>query len=180
MQDEATSNIDLAMDAKLQQTIRTEFAYATLLCIAHRLHTIGERGSRRIVVDPASDHRIAVYYDRVLLMDAGRVAEFDTPLNLFDKEDSIFRSLCNQAGLSSCASGRMCRERRPLLRTCLDTHDSDLVRRSLATPKVLRGLVRYYHCAIRGSTHFPQRSLLEGTLLICSLITSDEFLPSHC
>ncbi|EPT04814.1 hypothetical protein FOMPIDRAFT_39674 [Fomitopsis schrenkii] len=161
--DEATSNIDLAMDAKLQQTIRTEFAYATLLCIAHRLHTIGE-----------------LYYDRVLLMDAGRVAEFDTPLNLFDKEDSIFRSLCNQAGLSSCASGRMCRERRPLLRTCLDTHDSDLVRRSLATPKVLRGLVRYYHCAIRGSTHFPQRSLLEGTLLICSLITSDEFLPSHC
>ena len=41
-----------------------------------------------------------MYYDRVLLMDAGRVAEFDTPLNLFDKEDSIFRSLCNQAGLS--------------------------------------------------------------------------------
>ena len=42
----------------------------------------------------------SVYYDRVLLMDAGRVAEFDTPLNLFDKEDSIFRSLCDQAGLS--------------------------------------------------------------------------------
>lgn len=41
-----------------------------------------------------------MYYDRVLLMDAGRVAEFDTPLNLFDKEDSIFRSLCDQAGLS--------------------------------------------------------------------------------
>ena len=33
-------------------------------------------------------------------MDGGRVAEFDTPLDLFDKEDSIFRSLCNQAGLS--------------------------------------------------------------------------------
>ena len=40
-----------------------------------------------------------VYYDRVLLMDAGRVAEFDTPLNLFDKEDSIFRSLCDEAKL---------------------------------------------------------------------------------
>ena len=33
-------------------------------------------------------------------MDAGKVAEFDTPLNLFDKEDSIFRSLCNEANLS--------------------------------------------------------------------------------
>lgn len=41
-----------------------------------------------------------VYYDRILVMDAGQVAEFDTPLNLFDKEDSIFRSLCDEAGLS--------------------------------------------------------------------------------
>lgn len=41
-----------------------------------------------------------MYYDRILVMDAGRVAEFDTPLALFDKEDSIFRSLCNEANLS--------------------------------------------------------------------------------
>lgn len=31
------------MDAKLQQTIQTEFASSTLLCIAHRLNTIGMR-----------------------------------------------------------------------------------------------------------------------------------------
>ncbi|KAI0795014.1 multidrug resistance-associated ABC transporter [Abortiporus biennis] len=79
--DEATSSVDVETDAKLQKTIQTEFASSTLLCIAHRLNTI-------------------VYYDRVLVMDAGQVAEFDTPLNLFDKEDSIFRSLCNEAGLS--------------------------------------------------------------------------------
>ncbi len=42
----------------------------------------------------------AVYYDRILVMDAGKVAEFDSPLDLFDKEDSIFRSLCNEANLS--------------------------------------------------------------------------------
>ena len=42
----------------------------------------------------------SVYYDRILVMDQGKVAEFDTPLNLFDKEDSIFRSLCNEANLS--------------------------------------------------------------------------------
>lgn len=41
-----------------------------------------------------------VYYDRILVMDDGHVAEFDTVLNLFDKEDSIFRSLCDEAGLS--------------------------------------------------------------------------------
>ena len=41
-----------------------------------------------------------VYYDRILVMDQGKVAEFDTPLNLYDKEGSIFRSLCNEANLS--------------------------------------------------------------------------------
>ncbi|KAH8110164.1 multidrug resistance-associated ABC transporter [Phellopilus nigrolimitatus] len=79
--DEATSSVDVGTDAKLQQTIQREFAGCTLLCIAHRLNTI-------------------VYYDRVLVMDGGAVAEFDTPLGLFDREDSIFRSLCEEAGLS--------------------------------------------------------------------------------
>ncbi|KAH8103355.1 multidrug resistance-associated ABC transporter [Cristinia sonorae] len=79
--DEATSSVDVETDAKLQRTIQTEFASSTLLCIAHRLNTI-------------------VYYDRIIAMDDGKVAEFDTPLNLFDNEDSIFRSLCNEAGLS--------------------------------------------------------------------------------
>ena len=33
-------------------------------------------------------------------MDTGKVAEFDTPLALFDKEDSIFRSLCDEANMT--------------------------------------------------------------------------------
>ena len=40
------------------------------------------------------------YYDRILVMDNGEIAEFDTVINLFDKEDPVFRSLCNEAGLS--------------------------------------------------------------------------------
>ncbi len=48
----------------------------------------------------ATDTCLPVYYDRILVMDAGRVAEFDTPLNLFDNEQSIFRSLCEEAGLT--------------------------------------------------------------------------------
>ncbi|KAJ7728028.1 multidrug resistance-associated ABC transporter [Mycena olivaceomarginata] len=78
--DEATSSVDVETDAKLQRTIRTEFATSTLLCIAHRLNTIA-------------------YYDRIVVMDQGEVAEFDTVLGLYDKEDSIFRSLCNEANL---------------------------------------------------------------------------------
>ncbi|KAF5360296.1 hypothetical protein D9758_009166 [Tetrapyrgos nigripes] len=78
--DEATSSVDVETDAKIQSTIQTEFAESTLICIAHRLNTIA-------------------YYDRIIVMDAGRVAEFDTVLNLYDKEDSIFRSLCNEANL---------------------------------------------------------------------------------
>ncbi|KAF7982734.1 hypothetical protein HWV62_26606 [Athelia sp. TMB] len=79
--DEATSSVDVETDAKLQKTIQTEFASSTLLCIAHRLNTVA-------------------YYDRVLVMDRGEVAEYDTVLNLFDNERSIFRSLCDEAGLS--------------------------------------------------------------------------------
>ncbi|KZW01954.1 multidrug resistance-associated ABC transporter [Exidia glandulosa HHB12029] len=78
--DEATSNVDLETDAKLQQTIRTELASSTLLTIAHRLKTI-------------------VAYDRVLVMDKGEVAEFDAPLALFDK-GGIFRNLCDEASIS--------------------------------------------------------------------------------
>ncbi|PPQ67201.1 hypothetical protein CVT24_011272 [Panaeolus cyanescens] len=79
--DEATSNVDVETDAKIQRTIQKEFASSTLLCIAHRLNTIA-------------------HYDRVLVMGDGHVAEFDTVLNLFDNSTSIFRSLCDEANLS--------------------------------------------------------------------------------
>jgi ATP-binding cassette, subfamily C (CFTR/MRP), member 1 len=39
------------------------------------------------------------HYDRIIVMDDGKVAEFDTVLNLFDKTDSIFRVLCDEANL---------------------------------------------------------------------------------
>ncbi|KAL0072610.1 hypothetical protein AAF712_000373 [Marasmius tenuissimus] len=78
--DEATSNVDVETDSKLQQAIKTEFADATILCVAHRLNTIA-------------------HYDRILVMDDGKLVEFDPVLELFDKETSIFRSLCDEANL---------------------------------------------------------------------------------
>ncbi|KAL7279088.1 hypothetical protein ACG7TL_006926 [Trametes sanguinea] len=79
--DEATASVDLETDSKIQHTIQTQFRHKTLLCIAHRLRTI-------------------ISYDRILVMDAGRIAEFDTPVNLFSKPDGIFRTMCERSGIT--------------------------------------------------------------------------------
>lgn len=78
--DEATSSVDIETDQKIQQTIATGFKGKTLLCIAHRLRTI-------------------IHYDRICVMDAGRIAELDTPLSLFEKEGGIFRGMCERSGI---------------------------------------------------------------------------------
>ncbi|CAN6646908.1 oligomycin resistance ATP-dependent permease Yor1p [Trichomonascus vanleenenianus] len=79
--DEATSSVDFETDSKIQSTLVTEFSECTVLCIAHRLRTI-------------------LGYDRVLVMEAGEVAEFDRPIDLFKKENSVFRSLCDHSGIT--------------------------------------------------------------------------------
>ncbi|KAF8802448.1 P-loop containing nucleoside triphosphate hydrolase protein [Phlegmacium glaucopus] len=79
--DEATASVDLETDSKIQQTIQTEFEGKTLICIAHRLRTI-------------------LSYDRILVLDGGQIAEFDTPLNLYRKYDGLFRALCDESNIS--------------------------------------------------------------------------------
>ncbi|KAG1834892.1 ABC protein [Suillus variegatus] len=79
--DEATASVDLDTDSKIQHTIQTEFQDRTLLCIAHRLRTI-------------------ISYDRILVLDAGLVAEFDTPSNLFKTEGGLFRQMCERSNIS--------------------------------------------------------------------------------
>ncbi|KAF4984405.1 hypothetical protein FDECE_17091 [Fusarium decemcellulare] len=77
--DEATSSVDMETDDKIQATMATGFRGKTLLCIAHRLRTI-------------------IGYDRICVMDAGRIAELDTPLALW-KKGGIFRSMCDRSGI---------------------------------------------------------------------------------
>ncbi|KAK5993353.1 ABC-type transporter cicA [Cladobotryum mycophilum] len=77
--DEATSSVDMETDDKIQKTMATGFEGKTLLCIAHRLRTI-------------------IGYDRICVMDAGRIAELDTPLALW-KQDGIFKSMCDRSGI---------------------------------------------------------------------------------
>lgn len=78
--DEATSSVDMETDDKIQNTIATSFKGRTLLCIAHRLRTI-------------------IGYDRICVMDAGRIAELDTPLALWQRQGGIFRSMCDRSGI---------------------------------------------------------------------------------
>ena len=88
-------------DQKVQKTIQTEFASSTLLCIAHRLNTVGEwRSFEGLVWTQYLTLVFTACCDRVLVMNSGGIAEYDTVLTLFDRRDSIFRSLCDEASLS--------------------------------------------------------------------------------
>ncbi|KFO89418.1 Canalicular multispecific organic anion transporter 2, partial [Buceros rhinoceros silvestris] len=77
--DEATAAIDLETDDLIQMTIRTQFEDCTVLTIAHRLNTIMD-------------------YTRVLVLDNGTIAEFDTPASLIASK-GIFYSMAKDAGL---------------------------------------------------------------------------------
>uniref|UniRef100_V9IK14 Multidrug resistance-associated protein 9 n=2 Tax=Apis cerana TaxID=7461 RepID=V9IK14_APICE len=77
MLDEATANVDPQTDALIQHTIRKKFAKCTVLTIAHRLNTIMDS-------------------DKVLVMDKGRMAEFDHPYILLQNSYSQFKSLVKE------------------------------------------------------------------------------------
>ncbi|CAG4967364.1 unnamed protein product [Colias eurytheme] len=61
--DEATANVDTETDRQIQRAIRSRFANSTVLTIAHRLDTVMD-------------------YDRVIVMDKGRVVESGHPYEL--------------------------------------------------------------------------------------------------
>ncbi|XP_070396121.1 ATP-binding cassette sub-family C member 3-like isoform X3 [Dermacentor albipictus] len=77
--DEATSQMDGDMDRLIQATLREAFGNSTLIAIAHRIHTVLD-------------------YDRILVMDEGRVREYDTPSSLLSDPDSAFYKMAADAG----------------------------------------------------------------------------------
>ena len=83
--DEATANVDPYTDALIQNTIREKFADCTVLTIAHRLHTVMDS-------------------DRILVMNAGSVEEFEHPFVLLGDKKGILYSLVQTTGKTTAAN----------------------------------------------------------------------------
>uniref|UniRef100_A0A914ZNB2 ABC transmembrane type-1 domain-containing protein n=2 Tax=Parascaris univalens TaxID=6257 RepID=A0A914ZNB2_PARUN len=82
--DEATANVDPETDALIQRTIKARFISSTVLTIAHRLNTIMDS-------------------DRVMVLENGRLIEFDHPHILLQREDGVFASLVAETGAQNSA-----------------------------------------------------------------------------
>lgn len=72
--------MDVETDALLQATLRSaEFSQRTVITIAHRINTILDS-------------------DRIIVLEAGRVKEFDSPEKLIERK-GVFYELVREAGL---------------------------------------------------------------------------------
>ncbi|KAG8864758.1 hypothetical protein FRB96_003344 [Tulasnella sp. 330] len=76
--DEATASVDYKTDAAIQRAIASEFTDMTLIIVAHRLQTV-----------------MAV--DKILVLDAGQVVEFDSPSALMEK-GGTFKAMVDESG----------------------------------------------------------------------------------
>ncbi|KAJ7769135.1 hypothetical protein DFH07DRAFT_1058209 [Mycena maculata] len=77
--DEATSAIDYKTDAIIQNSLRHELHDVSLIIVAHRLQTIMDA-------------------DKIIVLDAGNIAEFDTPKELMKIQGGRFRALVDESG----------------------------------------------------------------------------------
>jgi ATP-binding cassette subfamily C (CFTR/MRP) protein 4 len=66
--DEATANIDMATSDYIQTVIHKAFSDSNVFTIAHRLQTV-------------------IHYDRVMVLDQGKLVELDTPWNLVSSKE---------------------------------------------------------------------------------------------
>lgn len=81
--DEATSNVDLKTDSLIQECIKEQFKYSSVLAIAHRLDTIAD-------------------YDKILVMEKGKVVEAGTPRELVAKK-GLFWEMIEHTGANAHA-----------------------------------------------------------------------------
>ena len=72
LMDEATSNIDYKTETFLQNSINKGLKDLTVITIAHRIKTI-------------------INYDKILVLNNGEIAEYDSPQNLLDKKGLFYQ-----------------------------------------------------------------------------------------
>ncbi|NXY09213.1 MRP6 protein, partial [Pteruthius melanotis] len=77
--DEATAAVDVETDARIQRMLRAECRDSTVLSIAHRARSV-------------------LHCDRILVLENGQVAEFDTPEHLIAQQGLFYR-LMEESGL---------------------------------------------------------------------------------
>ncbi|KAM0850578.1 hypothetical protein ACQ4PT_052989 [Festuca glaucescens] len=75
--DEATASVDSQTDAAIQKITREQFSSCTIISIAHRIPTVMD-------------------CDRVLVLDAGLVKEFDEPTRLIEQPSSLFGAMVQE------------------------------------------------------------------------------------
>lgn len=80
--DEATASVDMESDQLIQTSIRRDFQQTTVITIAHRLHTV-------------------IDYDKIMVLDQGRLVEYDSPHNLLQREGGVFREMVERTGATS-------------------------------------------------------------------------------
>ena len=78
--DEATANIDMNTEQIIQKALKLVLEHSTVITVAHRIKTI-------------------INYDKILVLDNGKVKEFDSPTNLLKDENSLFHELYSKSTL---------------------------------------------------------------------------------
>lgn len=76
--DEATTHVDIETDKNIHKVIEEIFSKCTILMIAHRLHIIKN-------------------CDRILVVQQGKIVEYDEPKALLEKKDSLFNEMCENS-----------------------------------------------------------------------------------
>ena len=76
--DEATANIDMTTEEKIQKALQYVLDNSTVITVAHRIKTI-------------------IDYDKILVLNNGEMAEFDSPSNLLNDENSLFYQLYSKS-----------------------------------------------------------------------------------
>ena len=76
--DEATANIDMTTEEKIQKALEYALGNSTVITVAHRIKTI-------------------INYDKILVLNNGEIVEYDTPKNLLENDKSLFYQLYSKS-----------------------------------------------------------------------------------